>query len=209
MRPLAKLEEPQVLRDNGTTWTADYVGAVGRGERPRGHWGAEEIRDQLTHETERKCAYCESYVAHVTYEHVEHIRPKSRFPELAHTWENLTAACPRCNTKKGTYHVPGAELINPYDDAPNDHLLFLANLVVHRAGSLRGELTVNRLGLRDLDLVNARLRRLEAVFATYLRWHDAVDPLKESLAMGIREDAQAGEYTASVESFLVGLGFPL
>ena len=35
-----------------------------------------------------------------------HKLPKSKFPELVCDWENLTIACPKCNTNKGDYDLP-------------------------------------------------------------------------------------------------------
>ena len=37
----------------------------------------------------------------VAYEHIEHLKPKSKYPELAFQWENLHLACQRCNVEKG------------------------------------------------------------------------------------------------------------
>jgi uncharacterized protein (TIGR02646 family) len=41
-----------------------------------------------------RCSYCESNEATV----VDHVAPKSKFPELTFDWENLLMACDQCNT---------------------------------------------------------------------------------------------------------------
>jgi 5-methylcytosine-specific restriction endonuclease McrA len=47
-----------------------------------------------------KCMYCESKVSHTYYGDIEHIRPKSRFPDLEFSWDNLGYVCARCNGYK-------------------------------------------------------------------------------------------------------------
>lgn len=45
----------------------------------------------------RRCAYCEDSLAR----EIEHIWPKSLYPELAFQWPNYLYACDSCNSKKG------------------------------------------------------------------------------------------------------------
>lgn len=45
----------------------------------------------------RRCAYCEDSLA----DEVEHIWPKSLYPELVFDWRNYLYACGTCNRKKG------------------------------------------------------------------------------------------------------------
>lgn len=85
----------------------------------------------------RRCCYCEDSVA----DEVEHIQPKSLYPELTFTWHNYLYACGSCNTKKsnqyaifiaGTFTLlkpsntapsPGNDVfINPRQDDPMDFL---------------------------------------------------------------------------------------
>ncbi len=52
------------------------------------------------------CNYCEANEA----TDIEHIRPKSLFPEYAFVWENYILACKTCNT---TYKLDKASIFNP------------------------------------------------------------------------------------------------
>lgn len=76
-----------------------------------------------------KCAYCESKIGHIDYLHIEHYRPKSKYPELTFQWENFLAACTKCNTNKGdTFPLDEAEsplLIDPCIDNPAQHMWFI------------------------------------------------------------------------------------
>lgn len=85
----------------------------------------------------RRCCYCEDSVA----DEVEHIKPKSLYPELTFTWSNYLYACGSCNTKKNNKYAlfiagnltsimpstsppnPGNDVfINPRQDDPMDFL---------------------------------------------------------------------------------------
>ena len=55
-------------------------------------------KEALRKSTSGKCMYCESKMEHISYAHVEHIKPKSKFPELEFEWTNLGFSCQICNT---------------------------------------------------------------------------------------------------------------
>ena len=66
------------------------------------------VRELLRQRFHHKCAYCESHVAHVAPEDVEHYRPKSKvkladgemvggYWWLAMVWDNLLLSCIKCN----------------------------------------------------------------------------------------------------------------
>lgn len=207
MRRLSKGTKPQVLVAHDSEWNAWYVAERHAGRNPRGKWGHEEIRESLHGESEGLCAYCESIVTHVAYEHVEHIRPKSKFPELSHEWSNLTNACPRCNQNKSDTWFDGEHrLLDPYNDDPTEHLEFVGPLVFARDTSTHGEMTREHIKLDRGDLTNSRTKRLNSLFPLVQRWQSAEEPLKSTLAMAIREDCNHGEYPTCVAAFLEHLG---
>ena len=49
----------------------------------------------------RRCCYCEDSCA----DEVEHIRPKSLYPELVFVWENYLYSCGSCNSKKSNNYA--------------------------------------------------------------------------------------------------------
>jgi hypothetical protein len=58
-----------------------------------------------------RCAYCEDSMA----DEVEHIRPKSLFPEIVFTWENYLFACGPCNgPKSNRYGVLVGDLVQEF-----------------------------------------------------------------------------------------------
>lgn len=207
MRALTKLAEPVILTEKATEWTAEYVAGAAIGKPPRGRWGHPEIRDRLKDEVLCKCAYCEAYVEDVSYSEVEHIIPKSVKPELAYAWGNLTSACKRCNTAKGSYYDPVDSLLDPYVDDIDEHLQFLGDFIDSKLGSRRGEISLDTLKLNRQDLYERRRQRLISVKHMLERWHAASGQQKAVLARGIRIDAVQGEFSRSVTAYLEMFGF--
>lgn len=122
-----------------------------------------EIKELLRRETADKCAYCESKVPHIDYGDVEHLLPKSVFPELRYNFENLTYACGVCNTKKGNFYCAETPLLNPYEDFPEEHLMPVGPMVLRIPISDRGLVTQKKLDLNRSELVERRQERLEAI----------------------------------------------
>ncbi|AGC49160.1 hypothetical protein MYSTI_07888 [Myxococcus stipitatus DSM 14675] len=60
----------------------------------------------------RRCAYCEDSVA----DEVEHIRPKTLYPEVAFAWANYLYACGVCNPRKNDHFAVFAEGTNVLTD---------------------------------------------------------------------------------------------
>ncbi len=114
-----------------------------------------------------KCAYCESFILHIDYGHIEHYRPKSVYPILTFEWDNLLLACGVCNGKqfKGDKfpmidnETPA--FINPCEDNPFEHFSFVFDENLQKAfvygKTIRGEITEKELGFNNRqDLLKYR-----------------------------------------------------
>ncbi|MYC96892.1 MAG: hypothetical protein F4X14_18175 [Caldilineaceae bacterium SB0661_bin_32] len=147
MIQLCQGTQPQVLVDNCEDWTAEYGEwrENPAGTEPR-RYAHPEIRLALESETNSKCAYCEGRIRDVAYTHIEHKLPKRKHPKLVYTWENLTIACPRCNTNKGDYDIPECRLLEPYVDNVEEDVVFYGPLALSRGGA-RARATITRLDL--------------------------------------------------------------
>lgn len=112
-----------------------------------------------------KCMYCESQVSHVYFGDIEHIRPKApgKHPELEFEWSNLGYCCARCNNAKKDQFDDECPLVDPYSEAPDDHLLAFGSLVRHKAGSERGAITISTVDLNRTELIERRGIRLQAL----------------------------------------------
>ena len=129
-----------------------YENRDGTAPRPYAH---RDIRVALEAETSSKCAYCEGRISDVAYSHIEHKLPKSKHARLVCVWENLTIACPRCNTNKGDYDEPECPLLDPYVDNVEEEVAFGGPLALPRGGP-RAQATITRLDLNRKDLLFAR-----------------------------------------------------
>jgi hypothetical protein len=138
-----------------------------------------DIKLLLRQETADKCAYCESKVPHIDHGDIEHILAKRHRDDLRFSYTNLTYACAICNNKKRDYHDEQLQLLNPYEDIPDQHLAAYGPVVMRLPTSDRGLVTQRRLDLNRAELVERRKERLEQV-ATLL------DQLARSTAAAIR-----------------------
>lgn len=110
-----------------------------------------------------KCMYCESKVTAVSSGDVEHIKPKSKYPELKFEWNNLGFVCSKCNRAKWDKFDESSPYINPYEEEPRDHILTLGSFVQHMADSRRGEITVTDIDLNRPELIEKRGEKLKFI----------------------------------------------
>lgn len=167
MIKLNKIGIPNSLKDHKDTWTNELMEYVDRGEdipkRLKNKYNQDDVKEQLKKETYGKCMFCESTIGHIAYEHIEHYRPKSKYPRLTFDWSNLGLACPICNIKKGEEFDEQYPIVNPYIDNPEDYLLFLGTMVIHKSNNKRGEITETLLELNRPELMEARKDRINSV----------------------------------------------
>jgi uncharacterized protein (TIGR02646 family) len=171
MRKLAKLAKPVVLNNNDVAWTDELLAAAPGSAHFKlieGRYGHQEIRENLSAETSRKCAYCESYIDPVSFPQIEHIRPKSLHPNLTFVWENLTLACEVCNVRKAAIDPDGTNFVHPYDEEPEDHFIFLGPVVAPKTNALAARNMINWIDLNRAGLIVSRAEIVSRVIAIYL-----------------------------------------
>lgn len=168
------------------------------------------VRPQMTREAAQlyndfhgKCAYCESKIGHVSPAHIEHYRPKARFPERVFSWENWLLSCGRCNDKKWA-HFPGCGqqpcLIDPTEEEPSQHIEFEGYTCL--ALSQRGEETIRLVGLDRSPLEEERsiwLSYLNALLIVCLRVPDLAAEARGLLIWAMQNDAP---YSAMTRCYL-------
>lgn len=108
------------------------------------------------------CCYCEAEIGVVSFEHIEHRRPKARFPTSCFDWGNLHLGCPKCNQAKGDRWVARYQILDSVTDVPiKDHLTYRiaeAVGVMRFAATRRGATTIE---LADLNRHKLSARRLQ------------------------------------------------
>lgn len=134
MKALIRPERPEIL-DQYTAGQNDWMEIEQAAVWPK-----------LTEMQGDFCAYCE---CRLNRQHIEHFKPRGKFPSLTFTWSNLFGSCGdstkkggwlRCGIFKdngaGPYNVN--DLIKPDEDNPDEYLLFLTTGEVVPATGLEG-----------------------------------------------------------------------
>lgn len=157
---LTKGQEPQVLKDNGATWTAELLSAVAANDedeirKKTKRYNHPDVKAALKQETSEKCAYCEAKVTVVAHGDIEHVSPKSLDRTLTFAWENLTFSCQICNQIKSAKDG----ILDPYVIQPDVHLFFAGAFVKGR--TLEGTRTVLELEMNRAPLLESRNREIE------------------------------------------------
>lgn len=149
-----------------------------------------------------KCMYCESKILHITYGDIEHIKPKSEFPELEFEWSNLGLVCTKCNITKGKKYNPNTPYIDPYLEDPENHIVVWGSLLKHQNGSERGELTIVDIELNRPELVEKRRAKLKDIEIAIDRCYRTQNETLKKLALDalLEEAKEDKEYSLAVKS---------
>ncbi len=139
-----------------------------------------QYKQVLRYDFMHSCAYCsmseaEAQAIRFTIDHYE---PKSSRPDLESVYSNLMYACDECNTRKGPRTVPQAALADgirfyrPDQDRFADH--FIRHGLLLKGLTKLAEFTIdavdlNRLSLRRIREIRARLSNCEALIAAGIR----------------------------------------
>jgi uncharacterized protein (TIGR02646 family) len=162
-------------------------------------------KDALRKSASGKCMYCEGKIEHVSYFHVEHINPKKKFPELEFEWNNLGFSCQVCNTNKGDKYDEQTPFINPYNENPEEHLVFLDHIVFPKHGSKRGKYTIDEIDLNRANLIERRKDKKDGIDKIIeITLHISSEILKNQLIEELKKEAEKDkEYSAMIKSILI------
>lgn len=210
MIELTKGPIPRWLEVNQSQKTDAYKAAPP--DRKPSPWRHASVVAALKAESAGKCIYCESHIDDHGYAAVEHIKPKQTFEDLVLEWENLGLSCNRCNTNKGHYwsNDPTLRLLNPFVDDIEAHVAFKGPLTVALLTSTRGHNTLRKLKLGDrMDLLFARMRRIEELDARLRLWHEEENVERKALfAEDVRSAiAPEREFSGVLTAYAVSFGF--
>lgn len=209
---LTKAPSPRVLVDRGGVWTDEFArrregdltvpgAALTRYRHP-------EIKAAVVAEANGKCIYCESLVQHVYPGDVEHMKPKSRFPQLVVDWENLAFVCSACNSAKGDYFEENEQLVNPFEEDPDNFFVFYGPIVFARDGNLRGIATRGKLRLDRAELIERRTDQLRSIGHQIETWAALpAGAAKDEVARELRSYGEPpAPYSAFVRNLLLDRG---
>ena len=202
---LNHVTKPQVLLENEQVWTDEYLewSQDRVGPEPQ-RYRHQQIRSALEAGTHSKCAYCEGLIKGVAYTHIEHKLPKKNHPKMVCVWENLTIACPRCNTNKGDYDEANCPLLDPYVDDVENWVAFYGSLALSRGGP-RSRSTITRLDLNRMDLVYKRGQAITQLDLLLELVERAMSQLDARVQLWLDIDAMiadAAEFASACRQFL-------
>ncbi len=172
----------------------------------RSNYKHPENKKALQESSFNKCMYCESRIEHIDYGDVEHIKPKTSFPDLEFDWDNLGYACPKCNReyKNDQYDE---KLINPYQEDPEQFLHALNSIIFSINTNDKGEKTLDLVKLNRPSLLERRTERLDKIrllIRLYLLVPiDEKDAIKEQILI---ESSKEKEYSLCVTSLIKSEG---
>lgn len=163
-----------------------------------GNYGHHRNKDALRLANSDKCMYCESKISHIDHAHIEHIKPKAanKYPELEFIWDNLGYACAVCNVWKGDNYFEDCVYLDPYSEDPATKLFAFGAFLYARNGSERAEKTIADIKLNRVELLEARLRKIEGIEKALLACHRTKDD-------GLRQRAidELGSYAQASEEY--------
>ena len=200
MKQIKKATEPRAF--------SDWKSADRMAHRP--NWNRVDsktravIHSSLMHEQGFICCYCEGRII-ADNSHVEHFRPRNRYPLLQLDYSNLLCSCLReqppgkpdhCGHRKGSWFDHDA-LISPLQEGCETRFRFTANGEIHPRSSsdVAAVTTIDRLALG--------LPKLNALRAAAVR---ALEDLPESdiervLVRG--QDGSFPEYFTTIKDVLL------
>lgn len=202
--------KPAILLKKEAEWrnTLRRATTQAQKERALSKYRHVQIQKALKAMLHGKCAYCESKIEHISDAHIEHYKPKSRFPELAFDWDNLLLACGKCNsTKHKGDRFPetseGGPLINPCTDDPDAHFTFhydaTAQLASVYGKTERGKTTETLMGLNRHDLREYRSRKVKLL--AYLMLRARTDPeARHLMEEALRDDAEYAAFARALRA---------
>lgn len=183
MRSVNRTEKPQILIDNEQIWTTELLMTLNKMSEKiplkdqdrreqinfqcvvskvsstiSTRYSHDSIRLALQKMYEKRCCYCEGKISAQTYDHIEHLCPKSLFPHLTFEWENLHCCCEVCNKKKGDKWDQLFPILDPTKDCLEQYLdLDLNNgKIINLTRDKRAQNTIEHTQLNRADLVEER-----------------------------------------------------
>ena len=175
-----------------------------RKEKPPRQKKYQNYKPYLRRDFLYRCAYCQIHEAHyggLRNFHVDHFRPKKKFPRLALAYKNLYYACGLCNTLKGDAwpsekeSIAGFRFVDPCtEDAYQIH--FAVN---EKDGSLSGRTEAGRYTRMHLLLDRGQLRKHRLRQAEKRQKWQEVRELLDSPGLDPAWVANAKEVMAEIE----------
>lgn len=170
MRHINRLPEPDILRQKGSQWLADFLES-GKKRPDSSKYAHENIKQSLESMSHTKCYYCECSLKEFG-EEVDHHIEVTVDKTLAFEWTNLYLSCPDCNKKIAHDTIPVEDALDPLvdtDDEIKKHLTFVEDTIIEVNSSVKGQKTIQKYRLDSKIQDNRRQRQLNKLLKTILK----------------------------------------
>lgn len=157
-----------------------------------------------------KCAYSEMRLGEEgKYAQIEHIHPKSKYPDEVVEWGNLIPSCNVCNAKKFTLDTKRTPIVNPLVDNPKDFFYIKNGRLnakdIHCAKAIN---TLTYCDLNNTDQFRKKRLRIEAYLGKRLKEIIETFPFdnerwKNELLILMRESGRTAAYSATKSTFIL------
>lgn len=167
MRKVKRAKIPESLKANGAKWTKKLLleikckgGFSKVASSYKNKYNQPDVRVALEKMYKGKCCYCETGIGASSYEHIEHLRPKSnsQFYHLIYEWKNLHWCCQKCNMAKKDQWDDQNPIIDPTVDDPANFIKFDVIIGKVVAKNDRGKTTIQHADLNRESLIKSRNR---------------------------------------------------
>ncbi len=213
MRNVKRAGKPRSLQDSASEWTDELLAErqkkkpdSKRISRLENRYKRDDVSTALGTMYNGCCCYCEAEIGIVAHEHIEHRRPKTRFPEYCFDWDNLHLGCPKCNLAKGRKWNQGKPVLDAVADVPIDkHLTYdLVDVLgaMRRAETQRGSTTIEHADLNRDRLRAARTRAALGVMGIIAKLNRAPSSPRASQLRLELEEKTSGPFGGLVKWLL-------
>lgn len=212
MRNVKRSKEPRSLAKNAAAWTRNLLIGIRACEKAGKRVPDSYFKDYKKPDVQRQlnamykglCCYCEGRIGTVSYGHIEHRKPKRKFPKYAFKWENLHLACQVCNSIKGKKWKDSAPILDAVQDVPiTAHLTYMESGTGLRRWPLseEGETTIDHADLNRQEPENLLWERTSVLLEVLriLRKLRSLDTLKATAVKQELRDKTDGAYGSVIE----------
>ena len=171
MRNVTRNNIPPSLNRNHSRWKNDLLAEIKKAKREKrkpeekyfNYYNKSDIKESLASMYNNNCCYCECYIKDVSHPHIEHRKPKKKYPDYCYDWDNLHLGCEVCNGNKSDQFNVTHPILDSVSDTISNHLTYYEGsgqgiYVKPIANSERAKCTIDHANLNRKELrVNARL----------------------------------------------------
>lgn len=164
-----------------------------------------QLHESLLQEQGYICCYCQRRIS-LEDSHIEHLKPRTHYPELAIEYRNLLASCQgereepppqpiHCGHYKKDWYDPNL-LVSPLDENCEQYFTYTELGEIRPTSDQKlqeaAETTIEKLGL---NIDKLRAMRRSAIAAITEGWDELKASEKQQLISGLIELNDRGEYT--------------